>query len=82
MGDGWTVRPIISDVCVAMETKAVECVKSAPRDTDVCYEMPMIFSCLYVMRYADKWRRRRGVCEIAETLSFSLVSVGKVGPGE
>jgi hypothetical protein len=34
VGDGWTVRPIISDVCIAMETKAVECVISAPQEAE------------------------------------------------
>ena len=33
--DEWTIRPIISDICIAMETKAVECVKSAPREAEV-----------------------------------------------
>ena len=35
MGDGWTVQPIVSDVCIAMEAKAVECVTSAPQEAEV-----------------------------------------------
>jgi hypothetical protein len=32
--DEWSIRPIISDVCITMETKAMECVQCAPTDTE------------------------------------------------
>ena len=34
-GDEWSIQPIISDICTAMETKAVECVQCAPGETEV-----------------------------------------------
>ena len=35
LGDEWTIRIIMSDICVAMETKALECVQFALRVTEV-----------------------------------------------
>ena len=35
MPDDWTVQPIMVDICVAMETKAVECVQCAPGEGEV-----------------------------------------------
>ena len=42
-GDECTIRPIISDLCVAMETKAVACVKSALQRNEVKYTV-----CTYI----------------------------------
>lgn len=35
LSDEWTIQPIISDICVAMETKALECVQCAPSEPKV-----------------------------------------------
>lgn len=35
LGDEWSIQPITSDICIAMETKAVECVQCAPTQTEV-----------------------------------------------
>ena len=42
-GDECTIRPIISDLCVAMETKAVACVKSALQRNEVKYTVHSTF---------------------------------------
>ena len=34
-GYEWTIRPIISDACIAMRNKAAECVQCAPRESEV-----------------------------------------------
>ena len=35
LSDEWSIQPIMSDICIAMETKALECVQCAPNEPEV-----------------------------------------------
>lgn len=35
LSDEWSIQPIMSDICIAMETKALECVQCAPSEPEV-----------------------------------------------
>lgn len=48
LSDEWSIRPIISDICIAMETKALECVQCAPRGSEVMQTSPSVLNSVSV----------------------------------